>query len=286
MAKKNDPWIGAHVSREGALVSAIDRAESIGATAIQIFGSSPRAWRTTMPSTEDIAAFKARRDASAVRAVFLHAAYLVNLASPSEDMYAFSIQSLIDHLKIAEMIGAEGLVFHLGSCKGGAREDGFAREIAAMERVLHAVPGHAKLIMENTAGGGEKIGASIEDVARMYHALNSDRVKICYDTAHGFEAGLVSEYTPDSVARLFDAWEKAVGMKAFAAIHANDSKTLSGSHHDQHENIGEGHIGVAGFRALAGEKRLSRIPWLLETPGFDGGGPDKKNVDILRSCFK
>ncbi len=284
--KKDSPWIGAHVGRNGSLASTIDAAEAIGATAIQIFGSSPRVWRTMMPKADDVAAFKERREKSAVRAVFLHAAYLVNLASASADLYAFSTQSLIDHLKIADMIGAEGLIFHLGSHKGGDRDEAFAHEIAAMKRVLESVPGSTKLIMENTAGGGDKIGASIEDVARIYHAMKSDRVKICYDTAHGFEAGLVSEYTPDSVKKLFDAWEKAVGMDAFAALHANDSKTLTGSHHDQHQNIGEGHIGIKGFDALCADTRLRALPWLLETPGFDGNGPDKKNVDTLRARFQ
>lgn len=286
MAKEtHSPWIGAHVSRNGSLASTIEAAEAIGATAIQIFGSSPRVWRTVMPKEDDVAEFKKRMAESSVRAVFLHAAYLVNLASASDDLYAFSTQSLIDHLKVADMIGAEGLIFHLGSCKGGDRDEAFLREVAAMKRVLATVPGKTRLIMENTAGGGDKIGASIEDVARIYHAMKSDRVKICYDTAHGFEAGLVEAYTPDSVAKLFDAWENAVGMDAFAALHANDSKTLTGSHHDQHENIGEGHIGLKGFEALCADKRLHALPWLLETPGFDGNGPDKKNVDTLRACF-
>lgn len=286
MAKKTSaPWIGAHVGRRGSLASTIDAAEAIGATAIQIFGSSPRVWRTVMPKADDVSEFKMRMEKSPVRAVFLHAAYLVNLASASGDLYAFSTQSLIDHMKIADAIGAKGLIFHLGSFKGGDRDTAFEREVAAMKRVLESVPGTTKLIMENTAGGGDKIGASIEDVARIYHAMKSDRVKICYDTAHGFEAGLVSEYTAGSVKNLFDAWEKAVGMDAFAALHANDSKTLSGSHHDQHENIGEGHIGIQGFKALCADVRLRALPWLLETPGFDGMGPDKKNIETLRSCF-
>ncbi len=284
MAKKGAaPWVGAHVG--GGIANALARAEAIGATAIQLFGSSPRSWRATMPSVDAAKAFRAAREKSAVRAVFLHAAYLVNLASVSPDMYAFSTQSLIDHLKIAEMIGAEGLIFHLGSGKGGDREEAFAREIVAIKKILAAVPGKTKLIMENTAGGGGKIGASIEDVARIYHAVGAERLQVCYDTAHGFEAGLVEEYTPATVKKLFDAWESAVGMDALAAIHTNDSKTRSGSHHDQHENIGEGYIGLRGFVALAHEARLREKPWILEVPGFDNEGPDKKNIDILTNCF-
>lgn len=277
------PIIGAHIS--GGLSASVLGAEKIGAHAMQIFGSSPRMWRTRMPLVAEIAEYKKALAKSNVRAVYLHAAYLVNLASSSPEIYAYSMQSLIDHLKIAELIGAEGVIFHLGSTKGGTREEGFAREIAAMQKILHAVPGKAELIMENTAGGGDKIGAEIADIARILHAVKSPRVKVCFDTAHGFEAGLVETYTPVSVKKLFDEFDKELGIENIVAIHANDSKTISGSKHDQHENIGEGHIGLAGFKALAGEKRLHDKAWLLEVPGFGGEGPDAENIKILTECF-
>ena len=220
---------------------------------------------------------------SSVKAVCLHAAYLVVCGSSTE-IYTYSMQSLMDHLKIAEVI--EGVIFHLGSTKGGTREEGFAREIEAMKKVLQAVPGKAQLIMENTAGGGDKIGAEIVDIERLMHGVNSPRVKVCYDTAHGFEAGLVESYTQASVKKLFDEFDKELGVENIVAIHANDSKTISGSNHDQHENIGDGHIGIEGFKALAGEKRLYNKAWLLEVPGFLCEGPDEENIKLLTSCFK
>lgn len=283
--RESFPIIGAHVSKAEGLIGALSHAECIGAEAIQFFGSSPRSWRTIFPTTEEIAAYHALFPKSGVRAVFLHASYLVNLASVSGDNYAYSTQSIIDHLTIAHMIGAQGLIFHLGSFKGGTKEEGMEKQVKAIQKALAAVPGDTQLIMENTAGGGDKIGASLEDIAYMLKAVHSPRLTVCYDTAHGFEAGLVSEYTTKSVKQLFDEWERVIGMEKLVAIHTNDSKTLSGSHHDQHENIGEGHIGLSGFKALAKEARIAKVPWILEVPGFEDKGPDKKNIDIFRSCF-
>lgn len=277
--------IGAHVSAAGGLKNAVTNARSIGAEAMQIFGASPQSWRTKQPSAEDVAAYRGAYESSGLKGCYLHAAYLVNLASSNPDFYTNSVQSLIDHLKIAEAIGAEGLIFHLGSSKGWNREEAIAQEIEGVRKVLAAVPGKAKLVLENSAGGGEKIGATIGEVAQIFKGANSDRVAVCYDTAHGFEAGLVSAYTKASVKRLFDEWDAALGLGAIEVMHANDSMTAAGSFHDKHENIGEGHIGLPGFKALAGEKRLHDKVWLLEVPGFEGSGPDRKNIEILKSCF-
>ena len=277
--------IGGHVSAAGGMKNAIDNAEAIGANAIQIFGSSPQTWAARMPSDADVAEYKKRLHISNVKQVYLHAAYLVNLASASDLIYRRSVQSLTDHLKIAEKIGAEGLIFHVGSSKGIARDEALQQEIEGMKKIIESVPGRAHLIMENTAGGGEKIG-SIEDIGFLFKKTGSHRVKICFDTAHAFEAGVVKEYTRASVSKLCDEMEDAFGLENLTAIHANDSKTIYESHHDQHQNIGEGHIGIVGFRALANEKRLRDKAWLLEVPGFSDEGPDKKNINILRRCFK
>lgn len=277
--------LGAHVSTAGGLKNAISNAKKIGAQAIQIFGISPRQWTGKQPSMEDVNAFRELREKSSVRPVYLHAAYLVNLASPNEYNVIKSIQSLTDHLKVAELIGAEGLVFHVGSGKGEIdRKAALLQEVDAMKEILKNAPGNAKLIMENTAGGGDKIGF-LDDMAFMHKKTNSHRVKICFDTAHAFEAGFIDEYVPAKIKHMFDEWDEAVGLENIVVIHANDSKTAPGSHHDKHENIGEGYIGLVGFKALAKEKRLWNKPWILEVPGFNGEGPDKRNVDILRGCF-
>lgn len=271
------PIIGAHVSVAGGLAAGIDHAKHIGAEAIQIFGSSPRQWQTAFPSKENVLAYKKALSGSDVQAVYLHAAYLANPAGEKPDLWQKSIQSLADHLKIVEMIGADGLIFHTGS--GNIR-----RVSQAIREVLKLIPGKSRLLIENSSGGGQKVGTTIDQLAEIFHAVDSGRVKFCLDTAHAFEAGVL-EYTPEKIESFFDEWDAKVGLENLVALHANDSKTKFGSHSDRHENIGEGYIGMEGFKNLAKEKRLHDKVWLLEVPGFDDLGPDKRNVDILTSLF-
>ncbi|MBI5220696.1 MAG: deoxyribonuclease IV [Candidatus Liptonbacteria bacterium] len=279
------PLIGTHVSTAGGLAKAIDRAEAIGAEAIQIFGVSPRSWSAPLPSAEAIAAYRKRLAASSVRAVYLHAPYLINLASPDPRLRNISTHNLIAHFKITEAIGAAGLIFHLGSGKEMPMVDALAVSIEAMRKAVQDVPGRAHLIMENSAGGGQKIGATMEDLQILYRGVDSRRLKICFDTAHAFEAGLVMDYAPDNIDQLCRELDRTVGLQNVVVVHANDSRTAASSHHDQHENIGQGHIGLAGFQNLARESKFCKMPWLLEVPGFDGEGPDAKNIKILKECF-
>lgn len=280
------PLIGAHVSAAGGLFPAIAHGEALGVEAIQIFGSSPQQWFTKMPTVKDAEEFKKLQKKSAIKAVYLHAPYLVNLASDNPEQWDKSVKCLSEHLKIAEMIDANGLVFHTGS-KGTAEHEGALQRVAkGMKKVLSEVSGNAKLILENSAGGGNKIGNIPEDIGKILKLVKSPRAAVCLDTAHAFEAGQIEAYTGPKIKEFFDRWDKAIGLENIVALHANDSKTKFDSHHDRHENIGQGFIGLAGFKALAKEKRIAHTAWLLEVPGYENEGPDKKNVDTLKSCFK
>lgn len=282
---KKIPRIGAHVSVEGGIWNAIPRIEDLGGTSVQFFGASPRAWHTREISSEDTKKFHEARKKSTVQEVYLHASYLVNLASASEEIYEKSIHNLSAHLKIAEAIGANGLIFHMGSGKGISKEEALEKEIFGMKKVLEKTPGRAMLIMENSAGGGDKVGSDIEDIAYIHTLMKSERVKVCFDTAHAFEAGIIDDYTEKKIKALFDIWDEKLGMEHVVVMHINDSKTPFDSHHDRHENIGEGIIGIEGFKALAKEERVRDKAWILEVPGFDGNGPDKRNIDTLKSIF-
>lgn len=280
------PLIGAHVSAAGGLWPAIAAGEALGVEAIQIFGSSPQQWITKMPSLAEAEKFKKLRAASTVKAVYLHASYLANLATPIPINWKKSVQSLAEHLAIAEAIGADGLIFHTGSKAESEREGALARVAKGMKQILKAVPGKAKLILENSAGGGNKIGNIPDDLGEILALVKNPRAAVCIDTAHAFEAGQIESYTPANIKKFFDRWGKEIGFENIVALHANDSKTEFDSHHDRHENIGKGFIGLAGFKALAKEKRIAHTAWLLEVPGYEDTGPDKKNVDILKSCFQ
>ena len=279
------PKIGAHVSASGGIYKSITNAKIIGAECLQIFGASPRSWLAKGHSKEDADKFKRDHKDNKLGPVFLHAAYLVNLASSSADNRQKSIQSLIDHLNIAESIGAEGLVFHVGSGKDAPKDKAVSFIIKGIKEVLSKVKGQSKLILENDAGGGGKVG-SLKEIGEIIRAVKSNRVGVCLDTAHSFESGLIDEYTKDKVKKLFDEFDKEIGIKNLTVLHVNDSKTPTGSHSDRHANIGEGLIGLQGFKNLASEKRIKNIPLVLEVPGFENMGPDKKNIDILKKLFK
>jgi deoxyribonuclease IV len=278
--------IGAHVSAAGGLHKAIENAQKIDANTIQIFGSSPRQWRVGLPDKKEINLFKEDIKKSNIGPVFLHAPYLVNIATPDDIIRDKSIINLIGQMKIAEAISAEGVIFHIGTRKDLEIKDALKKCSAAIKIILQKVPGKAKILIENNAGEGKKVGTTPEEIGIIIKQVKSDRVGICIDTAHSFESGIIDEYSPKKIKVFFDTWEKEVGKNKIAVLHINDSKTLANSHHDRHENIGEGHIGLKGFKNLAKEKRILNIPWILEVPGFNNEGADKKNINLLKSLFK
>lgn len=275
------PIIGAHVSTAGGLKNAVANAQEIGAQCFQIFGASPRTWWAKQPDKAAVEEYKTALKEAGLGPVFLHAAYLVNLGS-TPDNYQKSVRSLSDHLAIADAIGAQGLIFHIGSATGHPYDEALKQVVKGMKEVLKNVPGKTQLIMENCAGGGTKIGTNAREIGGLLKAVKSSRVKVCLDTAHSFESGEIMEYTKGNVKTFLDVYDEYVGLDAIACFHINDSKTLAGSFHDRHENIGEGHIGLEGFKNLAADKRMKNLPWIMEVPGFDDEGPDKRNVEILK----
>ena len=279
--------VGAHVSTAGGLHRAFERARAIGADCIQIFGSTPRSFTVKLPNQAEAELFKKTRKETGIGPVYLHAPYLINLATPDKTLLKRSTTLLAAHLKIADIIGAEGLIFHIGSTLGKLDpEEAEGQVVAAMKMAMKGSAGRSALVIENASGGGGKVGATPEEIGRIMEAIDSARVKVCLDTAHAFEAGLIAKYDGENVERFAEEWRRQIGFENIVALHANDSKTPFDSKSDRHENIGQGHIGLAGFKALARNKHFREKPWILEVPGFTGDGPDKKNVDILKKCFE
>jgi endonuclease IV len=128
------------------------------------------------------------------------------------------------------------------------------------------------------------MGYAAREIGEIFSAVGSTRVKVCFDTAHAYEAGVIETYDEAGIKKLLDEWDAAVGLENMVAVHANDSKTAFNSHHDRHENLGEGFLGLSAFKNLMREKRLCHADWILEVPGFEGVGPDKKNMELLRKC--
>jgi len=278
--------IGAHVSTQGGLYKAVERAEVLGCTAMQIFGASPRQWFSRLPEDKDVEKYKQVLKNSKINSVYLHAAYLVNLASPEKSLREKSVKNLSLHFQIANLIGADGLIFHIGSGKELPKVEAYKNVVDGIKKVLTNVKGSSKLIMENTAGGGAKIGNTVEEIGILFKKVKSGRLGVCIDTAHAFESGEIKEYSTKEIKEFVKKIDKAFGINNLCVLHVNDSKTKYASNHDRHENIGEGYIGLTAFKNLAKNSQLNKLPWLLEVPGYGNEGPDKKNIATIKKCFK
>jgi deoxyribonuclease-4 len=213
--------------------------------------------------------------------IFLHAIYLVNLASESDAHVERSIESLAQALRFSESAGALGAIFHVGSHKGAGFDAVRERIVAGMQRVLELAPGNSWLILENSAGMGNSVGSQFAELGALVRDSGSDRVRVCLDTCHAYAAGYdIAQAT--GIGAAMEEFEREIGVDRLVAVHANDSKGPLAGAKDRHENIGEGYIGIGGFRTIMSHAAFREVPFLLEVPGFTGSGPDRENVDILK----
>lgn len=275
-------YIGGHISASGGVDKTPERAHSIGANCMQIFGGSPVRWSAPLPSDELVENFKNERERWGIEKVFMHAPYLINLASPKKKLQTLSRELLLKHTKIGDLLGVDGVIFHIGS-RGGMEKDA-AHEIiiSSLKKILEETK-TTPLLMENTAGAGNLVGDSLEELTTLFNEIKSDRMGVCIDTAHAFASGMIKEYSKKELDAFFSDVGKGIGMGAIQAIHLNDSKTEAESRKDRHENIGEGKIGDENIKRFIKRKEIQHIPLLLEVPGFDKEGPDKKNIDRVKS---
>ena len=274
--------IGAHVRTSGGTDKAIDRALELGAETIQIFSGAPQAWRRKNYAPSEVEAYRRRVVETGIAPAFIHGLYLVNLATENPDLLAKSYEALTAEMNAAHLIGAKGVIFHLGSHKGAGYEARFEQLVDYVRRVVEATPEDAWLILENSAGMGGAIGSKFAELGRIIRESGSKRVKVCLDTQHAFAAGYDVKTRAGLDAAMAE-FGREVGLDCLVAVHANDSKCPLGGGIDRHENVGEGHIGRDGFANLLSHPALADVPFLLEVPGFDNEGPDRANVEILKA---
>ena len=274
--------IGAHVSSAGGISKSVARAADIGCETLQIFGSSPQGWAFKPVPEKEVEAFRTASAEAVIGPAFLHAIYLINLGTPNPANLEKGIQSLTNYMKLAADIEAEAVIFHPGSHKGAGYDAIFDQVVDALKRVLDDSPDGPSLAVENMAGMGEHIGAKFEELGRIIEAVGSPRLKVCLDTQHSFAAGYDLATTP-GIEAMITEFEDTIGKDRLAAVHANDSKRPCGSGVDRHDNIGEGFIGESGFATIMGHPAFRDVPFLLEVPGFEGKGPDQRNIDILKT---
>jgi len=273
--------LGAHVSISGSLDLAVDRAQALGCECLQIFYGSPRQWRTISYADEVVARFCHKRRAVHLDPLVAHGAYLVNLAAPSREVRRRSIASLLATARGVERLGGLGAVTHLGSRLGAPRRQALKRIAGSVREILDGTD-RVMVLLENSAGSGDSLGAAFEDFRDILDLLEGEpRVGVCLDTAHLFAAGWDLR-SRDAVDAMVDAFDRAAGWERVRVLHLNDSKVALGAHVDRHENIGEGYLGIDGFRAIVTHPRLRPLPGIIETPGFDQQGPDRRNLARLR----
>ncbi len=272
---------GAHVSTSGGIWTAVDRGAALGCDAIQIFTQSPRMWRPTAHDEEALARFRERRAETGLGPVVCHAVYLVNLASPDDELYARSIAALRATLQTAVAIEAEGVVFHVGSHLGSGFESGLARAVPALRELLELTTDRTWLLVENSAGAGGTIGRSTEELEALFDALAAHpHLGVCVDSCHWWVSGVdVTDVAALDAA--VDELDRRIGLGRLRALHVNDAAAPLGSNRDRHASIGKGVL-ESRLGTFLAHPAFQGLPAILETPGPDGHGPDKAELRRLR----
>jgi deoxyribonuclease IV len=280
--------IGAHLPLAPGMVKAVDRAHAIGASAMQVFADNPTAWRRRRAPSPQLATFRERTEAFDIRPVSIHASYLVNLPGPDAVTFERSVSMLVSELDTAPSFGAAFVNVHIGSHRGAGPDVGIARLVDGIGRVLDrasATPAEARLVLENSAGGGGGIGTNVEELAAIADALDGhgvDRAHVgfCIDVAHAWGAG-IDVGDPGAVDAFLDVFQDRIGLDRLVMIHLNDTRSAFGSRTDRHEHLGAGRIPVAGLRHIVRHPRLAHVAYILETPGMESGY-DAVNLERAR----
>ncbi|HEX7254764.1 MAG TPA: deoxyribonuclease IV [Gaiellaceae bacterium] len=274
---------GGHVG--GGVKAAPERAAEIGANALQLFVQSPRAWRFPDHDPEVLAGYGERARAGGIEATLVHAIYLCNLASPDEEVYEKSVRTLRSTMDTACAIGADGVVFHVGSHLGSGFESGLERASPAIEQVLERRSDKTWLLIENSAGTGGTMGRSLDELALLVDRLDGHpRLGVCLDSCHLWASGY-DVTDPAALDSLLDEFDRAIGLDRLRALHVNDSQTPLGSNRDRHANLREGLIGEK-LSVFLGNPRLQDLPAVVETEGQHGKGADAEEIRKLRELWK
>jgi len=274
---------GAHVSVSSGYDVALNYAESVGCECIQVFAKSPRQWRGPTLKPEATEQFLCLREERGFGPVFTHTAYLINLSTSKEDLWEKSVIALADELARGSLLGAAGVVTHIGNVPDGDREAAAARVGTAIDRAFDLAGGpecRTRLLLENTAGAGSTFGSTFAEIAGSIDAagLAEDRLGMCLDTCHAFAFGYPVD-SRDGWHSVVDEIAGTVGLKRLGLVHANDCKFEIGTNRDRHAWIGDGFIGARGFEAMVCSPELADVPVVTEMPGEI---PDKDAVNIDR----
>jgi deoxyribonuclease-4 len=277
--------IGAHVSPAGGLARAVDRGVERGCESIQIFNQSPRMWKGRPYGEEEARALAGAMRSSPIKAVVIHAIYLLNCASQDRQLRAKSLASLTNSLRSGAEIGAAGVVLHPGSAKAGDVARAIKRAATTIRRAL-ADSERCPLYLENTAGAGGTIGRSIAELAELIEECGGDsRLGVCLDSCHLFASGYDIR-TPEGLDAVLDEVAERIGLERIGCVHLNDSQGALGSNRDRHANVGEGELGASGCATFLSAPQLEALPCVLETPGEKQSGPGAAEIALAHELRK
>lgn len=285
--KKSDRrrLLGAHVSAGRDNNFGITSAQDLKINTAQIFGSNKVQWAPRSYSKEQISRFRCGREKAGLEKVFSHGIYLINLGADKENpvVYEKSIRAVAEGLKICDILDLDGLIIHLGSNYGLGIEGVLGSVITGLLEARKLSRCNIPLLLENAAGSPRVIGGRLEDFAPIIEGLDGDpRIQVCLDTAHAYAFGYDLR-TDEGLSLFLSEAQESFELERLTALHINDSKVACGETLDRHENLGAGKIGFAGLSKTLNHPLLINVPAIMETPGFDGTGPDRGNVEILKS---
>jgi deoxyribonuclease IV len=273
---------GAHVSSAGGISKAIDRIEEIGGNAVQVFTQSPQMWRPTQHAPEEFERFRMRRRQARVRHVACHALYLVNLASRDAKIRKKSYDALVATMETARGIGADAVVFHVGSHLGYGFEAAVKKVVPALRDLLALTTDDLWLCLENAAGAGGTIGRSVAELAALCDATERhERLGICIDSCHWWASG-VDVTSGSALDEAIEDLDERMGLNRLRVLHVNDAKTPLGSNRDRHEVVAEGVLGD-GLATFLGHPAFRELPAVLET--WPEGGLRSDDIDLLRKLY-
>ncbi len=279
--------LGAHTSIAGGVSKSVDLAEKLGFTAMQIFTKNNNRWFQKPLEEKEIELFKTKLNKSNIKFVVSHDAYLINLCAIKEDILKKSRAAFLDELKRCELLGIPYLNFHPGAHLGAGEEDGI-KLIAESINIAHEKTKGYKVssMLEVTAGQGSSIGYRFEHLRDIIDLIEEkERMSVCIDTAHIFAAGYNIK-DQKNYKKVINDFDEIIGLERLKCFHINDSKKELGSRVDRHAHIGKGFIGLEGFTNIMNDKRLNKIPKILETPKGKEQLEDLENLEVIRGLKK
>lgn len=282
---------GAHVSITGGLPKAVDRAVGMGAECLQIFSSPPLQWLDPRQSPEAIQEFNHLTTKESLGPVFVHAKYLINLASPNPVLVRKSVEAIGADFRLVSQINAVGVIVHLGSHLGQGYQKVKDQLAGSIREILAQTPDQGMFIIENSAGQRGKICSHIDEIYDLLSLFKTDRfgiqaqrLAICLDSCHLWTAGYDLK-DKESLNTLVNQLAQMNLLERTVALHVNDSRDPLGSGRDRHANLGEGEIGLKGLKNFVTHEKFIHLPKIIETPGFAAQGPDAENIEILKSLI-